>query len=422
MSYIKIERLYMRPLFRHSAATAALLTLLMACSPQVENAKVAAKAETQPVTKPKASAPAAVTAEGDNTPCTEVFLTGTGGGPAAVNGNAQSGVFIRSGHSGNGCNDVRLQFDAGRGTLLKLSLVPSPTRPGFVTPPSISALFITHGHSDHTSSIPDILETRWIMTKNDGQFPGLKPPKPRYKDLPVICFEEACDIAEKALVPWEGEIEGRTKKDHRLVKPKADVKKYTATTTPQIVWESAGVTVSAVRVDHIEGAVGYKIETAAGEVCISGDTSFSNDFKLMCEESDLMIHEVIHPVLDGIAASLPNPDPTFTKVMDNIFNSHTSTDSFDKLEGTNAVVVLTHIIPPIGAGGFQGIPLIPRLNKIDPARGKGPTKAQDFCTAIQKAGFTGELHVGLDLMQIKLSDGKLTTKMPDGQQTDCATF
>ena len=143
MSYIKIERLYMRPLFRHSAATAALLTLLMACSPQVENAKVAAKAETQPVTKPKASAPAAVTAEGDNTPCTEVFLTGTGGGPAAVNGNAQSGVFIRSGHSGNGCNDVRLQFDAGRGTLLKLSLVPSPTRPGFVTPPSISALFIT---------------------------------------------------------------------------------------------------------------------------------------------------------------------------------------------------------------------------------------------------------------------------------------
>ena len=108
--------------------------------------------------------------------------------------------------------------------------------------------------------------------------------------------------------------------------------------------------------------------------------------------------------------------------MDNIFNSHTSTADFDKLGGTDAVMVLTHIIPPIGAGGFQGIPLVPHLNKLNPARGKGPTKPYDFCKAIQDSGFEGQLHVGRDLMQIKLLNGKVSTKMPEDQPTDCAKF
>ena len=132
-----------------------------------------------------------------------------------------------------------------------------------------------------------------------------------------------------------------------------------------------------------------------------------------------MIHEVIHPVLDGIAAKLPNPDPTFTKVMDNIFNSHTSTEEFGKLDDTGAVMVLTHIIPPIGAGGFQGIPLVPRLNKWNPERGKGPTKVNDFCKAIRDAGFTGPLHVGRDLMQIKLLNGTVSTQAPAEKPTEC---
>ena len=173
---------------------------------------------------------------------------------------------------------------------------------------------------------------------------------------------------------------------------------------------------------HIPGSVGYQVQTPAGEVCISGDTSYSDNFKTMCEGADVIIHEVIHPVLDGIAEKLPNPDPTFTKVMDNIFNSHTSTVDFDKLGGTDAVMVLTHIIPPIGAGGFQGIPLVPHLNKLNPARGKGPTKPYDFCKAIQDSGFEGQLHVGRDLMQIKLLNGKVSTKMPEDQPTDCAKF
>lgn len=380
--------------------------------------------DTAPVTTPAKAQPAPQTQEASNdtqdiTPCTDVFLTGTSGGPAAVFGNAQSGVFIRSGHSGNGCNSERLQFDAGRGTLLKLSLVPASTPPGFVTPPSLTALFLTHGHSDHTSSIPDILETRWVMTKNDGQFPDLKPPRTKYKDMPVICFDDTCDIVEAALVPWEGEINARAKKDHRLSKPGADVRKFNVTDSPQEVWSSDTMRVSAVSVDHIEGSVGFLIQTAAGDVCVSGDTSFSENINTLCKDAKVIIHEVIHPVMDGIADKIPSPDPTFSKVIDNIYKSHTSTTSFGKFTDSDSLMVLTHIIPPIGAGGFQGIPLVPHLNKMDPDRETGPIRASDFCKSIRSSGFKGPLHVGTDLMHIKLSNGEVSTSAPDNKVTGC---
>ena len=356
----------------------------------------------------------------DMTPCTEAFLTGTGGGPASQFGNAQSGVFIRSGHRGNGCNSERLQFDAGRGTLLKLSLIPAPARPGFVTPTSLSALFLTHGHSDHTITVPDILETRWVMTKNDGQFPDLKPPKPPYKPFPVICFEDTCEIVEKAMLPWEGEIQSRATNDVRSTDPSADMRKFNGSTTPVVVWETDEMKVSAVSVKHIDGSVGFLIETAAGDICVSGDTSFSPNFKAMCQDAEVIIHEVIHPVLDGVAEKRPSPDATFTGVMKKIYDSHTPTDDFGEFSDLESVMVLTHIIPPIGAGGFQGIPLVPHLNKMDPDRKPGPTNADDFCRSIRKAGYAGDLHVGRDLMKISLQANSVTTSHPDDKiDTNC---
>ena len=398
--------------------------LVVSCSEgsTSENQSNSDKAE---VTAPAKAEPASQTPDvaketQEITPCTEVFLTGTGGGPAAVFGNAQSGVFIRSGHSGNGCNSERLQFDAGRGTLLKLSLVPAPARPGFVTPPSLTALFLTHGHSDHTMTVPDILETRWVMSKNDGQFPDLKPPKPPYKPFPVICFEDTCEVVEKALVPWEGEIQSRATNDVRSTDPSADMRKFNGSTTPVVVWDSGEAKVSAVSVDHIAGSVGFLIETAAGDVCISGDTSFSPNFKAMCQDAEVIIHEVIHPVLDGVAEKLPSPDATFSGVMKKIYDSHTPTDDFDEFSDLDSVMVLTHIIPPIGAGGFQGIPLIPHLNRMDANRQPGPMNANDYCSSIRKAGYGGDLHVGRDLMKISLKANTVTTHHPNEKiETKC---
>ena len=87
-------------------------------------------------------------------PCLIVTLTGTQGGPSAYNGLAGSGTLVRYGDDSNHCNAVRLQFDAGRGTSMRLSQLE-------LTPAQLHAVFFTHLHSDHVDGFADLVQMRW---------------------------------------------------------------------------------------------------------------------------------------------------------------------------------------------------------------------------------------------------------------------
>ena len=87
-------------------------------------------------------------------PCLIVTLTGTQGGPPAVNGLAGAGTLVRYGDDANNCGAVKLQFDAGRGTTMRLSQLG-------VSPGQLNAIFFTHMHSDHADGFADILQLRW---------------------------------------------------------------------------------------------------------------------------------------------------------------------------------------------------------------------------------------------------------------------
>ena len=78
---------------------------------------------------------------------TTVTLTGTGV-PHPSPGRAGAGVLVRSG-------DVALQFDAGRGTVIRLA-------EAGIAPHQLSAVFLTHVHSDHVVDLADVAMTRWI--------------------------------------------------------------------------------------------------------------------------------------------------------------------------------------------------------------------------------------------------------------------
>src|ERR1700739_4058951 len=54
-------------------------------------------------------------------PCLIVTLTGTQGGPQSFNGLAGAGTLVRYGDDSNECGALKLQFDAGRGTTMRLS-------------------------------------------------------------------------------------------------------------------------------------------------------------------------------------------------------------------------------------------------------------------------------------------------------------
>src|SRR5262249_28896949 len=70
-------------------------------------------------------------------PCLLVTLTGTQGGPQSFNGLAGAGTLVRYGDDTNRCNDLRLQFDAGRGTTMRLSQLN-------LGPEQLNAVFFTH--------------------------------------------------------------------------------------------------------------------------------------------------------------------------------------------------------------------------------------------------------------------------------------
>ena len=88
-------------------------------------------------------------------PCLTVTLTGTGPGPAAFHGLAGSGTLVRYGDDGNDCGAVKLQFDAGRGTTMRLSQLG-------VEPAQLHGIFFTHMHNDHTEGFADLVTLRWF--------------------------------------------------------------------------------------------------------------------------------------------------------------------------------------------------------------------------------------------------------------------
>jgi ribonuclease Z len=81
-------------------------------------------------------------------PCLIVTLTGSMGGPPTFNGLAGPGTLVQYGDISNNCNAVKLQFDAGRGTNMRLSQIGVPVE-------QLNAIFFTHMHTDHTEGFAD---------------------------------------------------------------------------------------------------------------------------------------------------------------------------------------------------------------------------------------------------------------------------
>ena len=200
-------------------------------------------------------------------PCLTVTLTGTMGGPPEYNGLAGPGTLVRYGDDSNNCNAIRMQFDAGRGTTMRLLQLGIP-------PAQINAVFFTHMHSDHVDGFADLMQLRWHFDS--------KGPK-----VDVICtsdtvsalgFTISCQkfIAHLAdSYVQSGEIAQRLSesKDRLQGGPPelAHLMTFEAKDEPQLVWTSGDVKASAVRSTHIAEHASYRVDTPAGSVVIGGD-------------------------------------------------------------------------------------------------------------------------------------------------------
>lgn len=288
---------------------------------------------------------------------TSVVITGTGV-PHVSPGRAGAGVLVSYG-------DTHLQFDAGRATTLRLA-------EAGILPNQLSALFVTHVHSDHVIDIPDLVLTRWIES-------NLHPAGP----LPIYSARGPVEgFLASMLLPYANDIEVRVGHGQDAP-PSFTTHVFDAPTSIQEVWRSADeqVIVSALAVRHepVTNAVAYRVDSPDGAVVISGDTRVCDEIGLLADGAQLLVHEAARVrAMKDLIRNTP---------FENIFDYHADSVTLGEFASRWNVphLVLTHLIPP-------------------------PSSLRDsqlFAEDIREGGFRGVIHVANDLDHFKLQQGEV---------------
>lgn len=235
--------------------------------------------------------------------------------------------------------DRVLLFDAGAGVMRRVAAAGLPID-GF------TQVFLTHLHSDHTLGLPDVLLTSWMMGRRAPQ--------------PVMGPPGTGRMAERIVEAWSEDVEVRVGGQERLPRtPGAAVREITG----GVVYDSAGLVVTAVRVPHggWATALAYVITTPARRIVLSGDTGPSADLQAAAQGADVLVHET-YPEVRLKPEDRPGGEewPAYMRSV------HTSDREVGALAVAAGVkhVVLSHIVRMGGSdaellagvrrGGFRG--------------------------------------------------------------------
>jgi ribonuclease Z len=324
-------------------------------------------------------------------PCLLVTLTGTMSGPVLLNGVAGAGTLVRYGDDSNSCSAMRLQFDVGRGTALRLSQVN-------VDVGQLDAIFFTHMHSDHTEGFIDVMQARWNWNSAGPKLDVVCSADARSPlGFTMSCRNLVAHVGDAFI--QSGEIAQRISEDkRRLAGGPAELGHlitFEPRDEPQVVWSNADVRVSAIRSTHIAGHASYRVDTPAGSVVIGGDagndlpapprpTSTSAQVEKLAQGADVIVHSTMHPIM-GPDRDSGMPPPVF-------YRQSAAPDLGAMAKRTGAKhLMLTHLAPQVGQArhGPYKVP-------------GGALTELDYRRAVEEGGFSGNTMVGSDLATLRL--------------------
>ena len=274
----------------------------------------------------------------------KVTLLGTGN-PRPVMSRFGPSILVEAGKE-------KLVFDCGRGATQRLYQLKIPFS-------EITALFLTHLHSDHTVGIPDLWLTGWVMG--------------RTTPLPVWGPEGTKAMMEHLQQAYAFDIHIRRDVDTKL--PGAGAEIIAKDIEEGVVYNTAGVEVTAFLVDHgeIKPAFGYRVDYGGHSVTMSGDTRPSENLIKFAQGTDVLIHEVIDPEAFGDTVTTDSADQR-KKIIEHHTTAEQAGIIFTRVKPRLAVY--SHIVPP-------DVPdVIPHTRKT----------------------YAGPLELGEDLMSIEIGD------------------
>jgi ribonuclease Z len=211
--------------------------------------------------------------------------------------------------------------DAGRGVMMRLAASGLPWR-------SITRVFLTHLHSDHTSGLPDLFTSTWIFDR----------------ETPLEVYgPEGVAAAMQGLERFFA-ADIRIRRDLTEKNAAAGARIAAHTVRAGVVYRDADVTITAFEVDHapVKPAFGYRFDSHGRTVVISGDCRPTPELIRQARGADVLVHEVYLPEHFD-----KHDDP---QVAARLKRYHTSADEVGEVaRGANPkLLVLTHVIPADG--------------------------------------------------------------------------
>ena len=244
----------------------------------------------------------------------EITLLGTGS-PLPDPNRAGPATLLRAG----GAN---LLVDCGRGVLMRLAAAGSGAN-------ALSALLLTHLHSDHITDLGDVITTRWVTSFGPSPLPIIGPPGTK----------AVVDATLASLGPDVGyRIDHHADIEHP---PAVEVTEL----TEGVAWEGPGVRVLAAPTDHrpVAPTIGFRVEHDGTAVVVAGDTVPCTTLDALCDGADALVHTVIRKDL-LLNIGVPR--------LDDVCDYHSSVEEAAATATRAGVgtLVLTHYVPGILPG------------------------------------------------------------------------
>ena len=246
----------------------------------------------------------------------EVTLLGTGS-PIPDPNRAGPSTLVRAG------GQVFL-VDCGRGVLQRAAAVG-------VGAAGLSALLLTHLHSDHIAELGDVLITSWITNFEPDPAP-----------LPVIGPPGTAETVEATLKAFGHDI-GYRIAHHADLNAPPPIEVHECTEGP--VWDRDGVTIRVAPTDHrpVAPTIGFRIEFGGASVVLAGDTVPCASLDELSAGADALVHTVIRKdILTHV------PQQRIKDVCD--YHSSVQEAAATAARAGVGTLVMTHYVPAIAPG------------------------------------------------------------------------
>lgn len=240
--------------------------------------------------------------------------------------------------------------DCGRGALMRAAAAGAQAT-------GLTALLLTHLHSDHITDLSDVITSRWVGTLGPNPLTVIGPPGTKA-------------VVEATLAALAPDISYRIGHHADITEPpEVIVQEF----TEGEVWNSDGVRITVAPTDHrpVEPTIAFRIEYGGSSVVLAGDSVPCATLDELALGADALVHTAIRKDLVELM-----PAQRIRDILD--YHSSVEQAAATAARAGVSTLVLTHYVPPLAPG------------------------QEDQWRALAATEFGGRVELGDDLLRVSV--------------------